>query len=168
MVLLTSFLGRTGDRAFLPGASVGLWTAGCGLHDALGGFARCSSSACLSRLSDKIRLWSRPVLVLGLTIYLPIGGLVALCAVPERPDDSMGAGYLVNVLAYRAKPPSAGQWVWMRPSPLSGPRAGKVVAVAGQEVEWIKRHWRIDGKELPSLRPMALADLPGGLEVPGA
>jgi hypothetical protein len=84
----------------------------------------------------------------GLTVYLPLGSLLSLYAAPARSDGPGGVGYLVNRLAYRANEPSPGQWIWLRPTPSSSPRAGRVLAVGGDEVEWTGRRWRVGGKEL--------------------
>jgi len=86
---------------------------------------------------------------LGMTAYLPLGTILTLYAFPAHPDGPAGIGYLVNRLAYRAAAPSPGHCVWMRLSQESPPRAGRIVAVAGQEVEWTSRHWLVDGREVP-------------------
>ena len=85
---------------------------------------------------------------LGMTAYLPLGTILTLYAFPAHPDGPAGIGYLVNRLAYRAAAPSPGHCVWMRLSQESSPLAGRIVAVAGQEVEWRSRHWLVDGREI--------------------
>jgi hypothetical protein len=94
---------------------------------------------------------------MGLTVYLPLGSLLTLYAAPARSDGPGGVGYLVNRLAYRTNEPSPGHWIWLRPTPSSSPRAGRVLAIAGEEVEWTGRHWRVGGKELP---PHQAGDFP--------
>ena len=66
----------------------------------------------------------------------------------------------MNRLAYQEREPSPGHCIWMRLSPASNPRAGQVVAVAGREVEWTGRRWRVDGKDLQSKLPAALPYYP--------
>jgi len=85
---------------------------------------------------------------LGMTAYLPLGALLTLFAFPAHSEGPAGVGYLVNRLAYRASAPAQGHFVWMRLSPESAPRAGRVIAVAGQEVEWKLRRWQVDGHEV--------------------
>jgi len=87
---------------------------------------------------------------LALAGYVPLGTLLTLFAFPAHPDGPAGVGYLVNRLAYRASAPSQGHFVWMKLSPESAPRAGRVIAVAGQEVEWKSRHWEVDGWPITS------------------
>jgi len=100
------------------------------------------------------------ILGMGLTVYLPIGALLWFCAFSTCSDGVSGVGYLVNRLAYQEREPSPGHCIWMRLSPASNPRAGQVVAVAGQEVEWTGRRWRVDGKDLQSKLPAALPCYP--------
>ena len=100
------------------------------------------------------------VLGMGLTVYLPIGALLRLCAFSTCSEGTTGIGYLVNRLAYQEREPAPGHFIWMRLSPASSPRAGEVVAVAGQEVEWTGRRWRVDGKDLQSSCPGALPYYP--------
>ena len=83
---------------------------------------------------------------LGMTAYLPLGTILTLYAFPAHPEGPAGIGYLVNRLAYRAAAPSLGHCVWMRLSQESPPWAGRIVAVAGQEVEWSSRRWLVDGR----------------------
>jgi hypothetical protein len=83
-----------------------------------------------------------------LFIYLPVAALLELYAFPAQSDQSTSAGYLVNRLAYEAAEPSTGDWIWLRLSPTGSPRAGVVVAVAGQEVEWTGRGWKVDGHDI--------------------
>lgn len=107
------------------------------------------------------------ILGMGLTVYLPIGALLWFCAFSTCSDGVSGVGYLVNRLAYQEREPSPGHCIWMRLSPASNPRAGQVVAVAEQEVEWTGRRWRVDGKDLQSKLPAALHYYPNAWR-PGA
>jgi hypothetical protein len=97
---------------------------------------------------------------MGLTLYLPIGALLRSFALSTGVDRTDGSGYLVNLLAYRERDPALGHFIWMRLTPSSSPRAGHVVAVAGQEVEWNGRCWQVDGKTLESMCPGALPYFP--------
>ena len=103
------------------------------------------------------------ILGMGLTVYLPIGALLRF-AHSTRSEGGTGIGYLVNCLAYRQRDPVPGHFIWMRLSPASSPRAGQVVAVAGQEIEWTGRRWRVDGKDLQSTCPgcCPTSPMPGG------
>ena len=83
-----------------------------------------------------------------LFIYLPMGALLELYAFPAQSGALDGAGYLVNRLAYEAAEPSTGDWIWLRLSPAGSSRAGVVVGVAGQEVEWTGRGWKVDGLDI--------------------
>lgn len=97
---------------------------------------------------------------MGLTVYLPIGALLQCYAYSACSDGGTGTGYLVNSLAYKEREPVLGHFIWMRLSQASSPRAGQVVAVAGQEVEWTGRRWRVDGQDLQSTCPGALPYFP--------
>jgi hypothetical protein len=81
-----------------------------------------------------------------LFIYLPIAALLELYAFPAQCENSTSAGYLVNRLAYDSAEPAKGDWIWLRLSPTGTFRAGLVVGVAGQEVEWTGRGWKVDGR----------------------
>jgi hypothetical protein len=87
-------------------------------------------------------------IVIGVVVYLPISAVLMLCALPTHSDSSGDVGYLVNRLAYLASPPAQGHWIWLTPDSPEVPRAGWVLAVAGQEVEWMGKRWLVDGKEV--------------------
>ncbi len=71
-----------------------------------------------------------------------------MIARPGFEPDGTGSGFLVNCWAYHGdSKPHEGQWIWMELPPLGEQRAGRVVAVSGQEVEWTGRQWRVDGHE---------------------
>jgi hypothetical protein len=89
---------------------------------------------------------------IGLCVYLPVGATLTVYAYPARTGGALDIGYLVNRLAYQAKEPASGHWIWLRLSPAASPRAGRVLAVAGQEVEWTGRRWQVDGKEITPLQ----------------
>jgi hypothetical protein len=91
------------------------------------------------------------ILGIGLTVYAPLGVVLASFALPAFSDGTAGVGYLVNRRAYQDQRPAPGHCVWMRVSPGSNPRAGQVVAVGGQEVSWTGRRWQVDGKDLDSV-----------------
>ena len=100
------------------------------------------------------------ILGMGLTVYVPIGALLRFCAFSTFSEGATGIGYLVNSLAYQRRDPALGHFIWMQLSPAANPRAGQVVAVAGQEVEWTGRRWRVDGQDLHSTCPGALPFFP--------
>lgn len=95
------------------------------------------------------------VLGMNLAVYLPLAIGLYSFALPTRPDAKSGVSYLVNCWAYKLGEPSPGQWIWLRLSPASAPRAGQVVAVAGQEVQWTGQQWRVDGKSIRFVHPAA-------------
>jgi hypothetical protein len=97
---------------------------------------------------------------MGMTAYFPLGALLTLYAFPAQAEGPGGIGYLVNRLAYRGSEPAPGHCIWLRLSPESSPRAGRIVAVAGQEVEWRARRWRVDGREVPPPQPGSLLYYP--------
>jgi hypothetical protein len=85
-------------------------------------------------------------LSLGLVLYLPVLTTLSVLAWPGFEPTSTGVGFLVDRHAYRQKGPSQGQWVWVHPSASEEPRAARVVAISGEEVEWTGRNWMVDGK----------------------
>jgi hypothetical protein len=125
----------------------------------------------IASMMDVLRQWAFPVfparvasaatvLALGLSVHLPVAGLLWLLACPTRPDAASGAGYLVNRLAYRQESPLPGHWVWVRAAPSRTPTTGRVLAVAGQEVECTGRRWRVDGREVQLPFPGPVTDYP--------
>jgi hypothetical protein len=86
--------------------------------------------------------------VLAVVCYLPALTVLFMTAWPGCSQDRTRGGYLVNCWAYRGAEPRRGDWIWLRVPPLGQFRAAQVVAVAGQEVEWTGRRWRVDGQEL--------------------
>src|SRR5271157_4247779 len=155
MVYLVSFLTSLGTSLFCWGSLLGwCFLAFCFLTH-------------LAAALDVVRQRAFPVyprsvalaaaiLGMGLTVYLPIGALLRFCAFSTCSDGASGVGYLVNRVAYQEREPSPGHCIWMWLSPESNLRAGQVVAVAGQEIEWTGRRWRVDGKDLQSKLPAAL------------
>jgi hypothetical protein len=83
---------------------------------------------------------------LALLLYLPVFTALTVVAWPGVETANTGLGFLVNRFAYRAASPSQGQWIWMHPSKSWEPRAARVVAISGQEVEWTGQGWKVDGK----------------------
>jgi hypothetical protein len=83
---------------------------------------------------------------LALLLYLPVFTVLTVLAWPGVEPANTGLGFLVNRFAYRAASPSQGQWIWMHPSKSGEPRAARVVAISGQEVEWTGQSWKIDGR----------------------
>ena len=135
------------------------------------GFAFLTQSAALG---DVIRQRSFPVfhssialaaisLSIGLTMYVPAGRFLWLYAFPARSADAPGACYLINCRAYQEDQPVPGEWIWMRDRSRVNGLAGQVIAVAGQEVEWTGRRWRVDGKDLRVVHPGSLPFYPASL-----
>lgn len=83
---------------------------------------------------------------LAVGVYSPVLGVATLLAWPAIFDSTTPEGYAVNRWAYRARPPVQGDWVWLRTSPLGEPRIGRVLAGAGQEVEWSGERLRVAGE----------------------
>jgi hypothetical protein len=117
----------------------------------------------VASITDVLRQWSFPVyparralvlvtLSLGLVFYLPVVTTLSVLAWPGFEPASTGVGFLVDRHAYRLHGPSDGQWVWVNPSASEEPRAARVVAISGEEVEWTGRNWKVDGahRELTS------------------
>jgi hypothetical protein len=92
---------------------------------------------------------------LGCCLYLPLVGLLTIHAWPTLPGSGSRSGYLVDRSAYLTVGPRTGHWIWLRSSPArtQAPRAGRVVATAGQELEWSGRLWRVDGRPIPVSSP---------------
>ena len=91
---------------------------------------------------------------LGIGVYLPVLTIASLAAWPgmrDGPDD----GFLVNCWAYQALRPCRDELVWYRPTPLTTPRVGRVVAAAGHRVEWSEGTLKIDGRPDQKLGPAA-------------
>lgn len=150
-VLLASFLVGIGAAIM----AWGTWLAWC--------FFTFAFVAHVTSASDAIRQGSFPVYsrraalpvaaVLGATIYLPILLGLAVTAWPGAAQDRTRNVYLVNRWAYRGAAPRKGHWVWLRVPPTGHLHAARVVAVAGQEVEWNGHEWRIDGRRSRHVAP---------------
>ncbi len=97
---------------------------------------------------------------LAATLYLP--ALLALIATawPGAAPDRNRSVYLVNCWAYRAATPKRGHWVWLHLPPGGVLRTARVVAVAGQEVEWNGRQWRVNGQVPTLLAPLRTSAWP--------
>jgi len=155
--------------SFVVALLVGLWTWGTWLGWGFFAFAFVTH---VTSATDVLRQSSFPIYpgrtalllvtgALALVFYLPAVSVLSMIARPGFGPDETGNGFLVNCWAYsRGDAPREGQWIWMK-LPVSGEqRAGRVVAVAGQEVEWTGRRWRVDGKEWPLHIPLQLAAWP--------
>jgi hypothetical protein len=86
-------------------------------------------------------------------LYVPaLLTLIAMAWPGSAPDRSRSV-YLVNCWAYRSAQPRGGHWVWLHLPPQGRFHAARVVAVAGQEVEWDGSQWRVDGQTQQLLAP---------------
>ena len=161
LVFLVSFLAALGTSLFCWGKPLG-W--------ALLGFAFLTHA---TASLDVLRQRAFPVfptkiaasammIVMVLVVYLPLAAALLFYALPTRDAGESGTGYLVNCLAYQRQEPLPGQWIWLRLPPGRNGCAGRVVATAGQEVEWTGRRWRVDGKDLQSARPNIVSVYPEG------
>jgi hypothetical protein len=147
--------GRVLSSSFAVAVIAGLWTWGTWLGWGICAFAFVTH---VVAATDILRQRSFPLYptrmalvfvagALGSLLYVPCFWLLSLIAWPGFEPDGSGSGYLVNCWAYRSALPSQGEWIWMRLPQLGAARAGQIVAVSGQEVEWTGQNWRVDGQE---------------------
>lgn len=119
----------------------------------------------VSSTTDAIRQASFPVYAprtavptiagaLATLVYLPLLLTLIDTAWPGSAPDRTRSVYLVNCWAYRHATPRRGHWVWLRLPPQGRLHAARVVAVAGQEVEWTGHAWRVDGQISPLMVPL--------------
>lgn len=85
---------------------------------------------------------------LAIGVYAPLLSVVALTAWPVAVAGAPGDGYLVNCWAYRHHEPERSDWIWHRPNPWSELKIGRVIAQAGDEVEWSRQGFRVNGEKL--------------------
>jgi len=83
---------------------------------------------------------------LAVGMYAPLLAAATLFAWPGTGAGVSPDGYLVNCWAYRRSEPTRLHWIYYRPGPTCPPRAGRVVAAGGQEVEWSAAGLRVDGQ----------------------
>ncbi len=69
---------------------------------------------------------------------------------PGIAPDRTRSVYLVNCWAYRGDGAPARPLGLAAPAALGRLHAARVVAVAGQEVEWTGHEWRVDGHGVPT------------------
>jgi hypothetical protein len=91
---------------------------------------------------------------LAILLYLPALLSLVVTAWPGSAPDRTRSVYLVNCWAYHGASPRRGHWVWLRLPPQGRLHAARVVAVAGQEVEWTGRDWRVDGQDPGLMVPL--------------
>jgi hypothetical protein len=144
--------------SFAVALVVGLWTWGTWLGWGFFAFAFITQ---VTSATDVLRQGSFPIYpsrtallfvsgALALAFYMPVVCLLSVIARPGFEPDGTGRGFLVNCWAYHGGvEPREGQWIWMTLPPRGEQRAGRVVAVSGQEVEWNGRRWQVDGQERP-------------------
>ena len=154
--------------SFASALTIAFWTWGTpqGL-----GFLALAFLTHVGSVTDVLRQWSFPVypakralvlvtLSLGLILYLPVVTVLSVLAWPGFEPAAAGIGFLVDRHAYRAQGPSQGQWVWVHPSASQEPRAARVVAISGEEVEWTGRNWMVDGKNCDLVSPSRFKSWP--------
>jgi hypothetical protein len=149
--------------------AVGFWTWGTWLGWGFFAFAFITQVA---SVTDVLRQVSFPIYpsrtaltfvssALAVLFYVPSLGMMWVIARPGFEADGAGSGFLVNCWAYHGKAtPHEGEWVWMKLPPIGEQRAGRVVAVSGQEVEWTGARWRIDGHDCRLHSDLRMAALP--------
>ncbi|SIO11936.1 hypothetical protein SAMN05444166_2550 [Singulisphaera sp. GP187] len=100
---------------------------------------------------------------LALGVYTPTVLLATLVAWPAMDGVSGVDGYLVNYWAFRAQAPRDGDWVWLRFSPWGDTHVGRVVARAGEEVEWSRNRLRVAGKQVRDVASLRFTSTPDEL-----
>jgi len=154
--------------SFLVAVGVGLLTWGTWEGWSFLGFAFLTH---VTSLTDAIRQGSFPVYPrrtawlmisgsLGVLLYLPTLSALFITACPGFSPDRAGSGYLVNYWAYHDAQPRRGHWVWLRTPAQGQNHPARVVAVAGQEVEWTGNQWRVDGQTPHLDSPHRMASWP--------
>ena len=93
-------------------------------------------------------------------LYLPALLVLIDTAWPVAASPRSRGVYLTNCWAYRRAAPVRGDWVWLRLPPRGALGVARVVAVAGQELEWTGRGWRIDGRPTRLFHPLRHAAWP--------
>jgi hypothetical protein len=155
--------------SFSIALAVGLWTWGTLLSWGFFAFAfvtQVTSATDVLRQGSFPTYPSRTALVvvstaLGLLFYFPGIFVLSELARPGFEPFGAGSGFLVNCWAYHGdQKPHEGQWIWMNFPPLGEQRAGKVIAVPGQEVEWTGHRWNVDGHECDVHPPLPLGVKP--------
>jgi hypothetical protein len=100
---------------------------------------------------------------LGLSCYAPGLFLASTLAWPASRAERPGERFLVNRWAYSADhTPGTGDRIYFRNPNGIGGEVGRVVATAGQELEWLDGQIRIDGRPLswtPRVRGTAPREL---------
>jgi hypothetical protein len=148
--------GRVLLGSFLVAAGVGILAWGTWLSWSFFAFA---FLAHVTSTADALRQGSFPVYsrraavpmiagALAVLLYSPALLTLIATAWPGSAPDRTRSVYLVNCWAYRNARPSLGHWVWLRLPPQGRLHAARVVAVAGQEVEWTGHEWRVD-RQIP-------------------
>ena len=151
--------------SFAVAIGAGLWTWGTWMGPCFFGFAFLTH---VTSTTDAIHQGSFPVsrrraafvmtaVALAMLVYLPAGAALFVAAWPGFSPTGAHHGYLVNCWAYSGAGPRRGDWVWLRLPSAGQPRAAQVIAIAGQEVEWTGRQWRIDGQDQPRQAPLRMS-----------
>jgi hypothetical protein len=155
--------------SFAVALFVGLWTWGTWLGWGFFAFAFVTQ---VTSVTDVLRQGSFPMhpsrtamffvsSSLAVLFYIPTLFVLSVIARPGFEADGAGSGFLVNCWAYHGDArPREGQWIWMEFPPLGEQRAGRVVAVSGQQVECSHGKWRIDGHDHPLHAPLRIAGFP--------
>ena len=101
---------------------------------------------------------------LGAFCYAPALALASMYAWPIALDERPREGYFVNRRAYRSGVPSPGETVWLRPTRGARPKVARIVAGAGQRVEWSGDRFRVDDQVVEEA-PFGLSGSPAGLRM---
>ncbi len=92
-------------------------------------------------------------LLMGLMIYGPLWNLGRNLAWSSESLDARGASYLVNRLAFSANEPERGDWICYHNPVGSSTGVGRVVARAGDEVEWMADGLRVGQTRIDWIPP---------------
>lgn len=93
--------------------------------------------------------WLTALLWLSIGLYLPVlvmAGQVAWLGLSG--DGHSQVGYLIDRWAYRRAAPRPGDWIWFQPTEQARPRLGRIMAGSGQEVEWARNQFRVEGRSV--------------------
>jgi hypothetical protein len=99
---------------------------------------------------------------LGVACYAPALAMASVYAWPIVIDDRPREGYLVNRWAYRHEGPVPGETVWLGAKPGGRSKVARIIANAGQRVEWAGHVFRVDDQvveDRPIPQTEALAEL---------
>jgi hypothetical protein len=163
MILIGSYVGSLAVGAFAWGTTLGLLllifafaTHAFSAADAIRQYAFPGFGRMVPALSTSAGL--------GAFCYVPALAMASVYAWPIALDERPREGYFVNRWAYREGPPSPGETVWLRPTRGARPKIARIVAGAGQRVEWSGGQFRVDDQVVEE-SPFRVAGSPAVLQM---